>query len=229
MVISTVKPYTIHTIQEKKLKKLEFADEFKSATDTEALKRDIQEALTGNGRVYGIYRKKRHMPLQLVGVYIFEKKENYFVKSEENGVKLGDHELDFDKFWYGSDTSALCFKKSICLDEVEEHIIKKIEKDLSVDLTNQIELGNVAGVEWNNKLMYRKFLEKKNTGTFVGVISGFALGFILGWIIFNKIYMGFSFGLMYSVIFSSFGVVIAKKSDIDTLDFIRKEDHDAAE
>lgn len=220
MSISTVKQFNISTISERRLGKIEFAEELKGITDAGELKRNIHDTISAGGRVYGIYKKK-----QLVGVYIFEKTENYFVKKEGTGVKLGDHEFDFDKFWYGSNTAAFCFKKSICLDEVKTYV-EKIEKDLKVDLSEQIQLGNVAGVNWNNQLMYRRNLVKKSNHGILRAACGFLVGFMIGGIIFDggdmEWGMRICFGFCYASMFGGLGI-ISSEDDIDTLDFINTD------
>lgn len=220
MMIDTVKDYNIYTINEKRLKRPDFGENLKDMVDITELKELIAATISAQGRVYGINKKK-----ELIGVYIFEKTENYFVTEEGSTVKLGAHEVDFDKFWYGSCTAAFCFKKRICLDELKEYT-EQIEKKLKADLTSQIIYGNVAGVEWNDQLMYRKHLkEKQDKGitASIGYISGFALGFIFGWIIFDEWYMGLCFGVSYSMLWGGCGIAIANKSEIDTLNFLNKE------
>lgn len=220
MIISTVKDCNVYTIKENRLNRPEFGEKLKDITNIGELKKEIADTLSTQGRVYGIYKKK-----ELVGVYIFEKKENYFIEKEDSGIKLGNHEFDFDKFWFGSCTSAFCFKKSICLDEIKDYI-KKIEKDLEHDLTDQIEFGIVGGVEWNDQLIYQKHLEKKpNNGIYstIGFLGGWALGFWIGFTIFNEWWMGLCFGASYSVLWGGCGIAIADKSVIDTLYFVNQE------
>ncbi|MGN0153858.1 MAG: hypothetical protein ACI4A3_05365 [Lachnospiraceae bacterium] len=216
MTISTVKKYNIHTMNQRRLNRPEFGKRLSEITDVEALKKEIADILEKNGRVYGIYEKK-----ELVGVYLFERREDYFVK-KDSGVKLGDKEFDFEKFWYGDSTAALQFKKAICIEDLDEYK-EKIEKDIRFDLKDQIEWVQVAGVEWNEELMYRKNLQKPKSGAW-GYVVGYVMGFVMGWIIFDSIPMGLSFGLMYACMWGGISVASANGTEIDTLDFVQKRE-----
>lgn len=217
MNISTVKQFNTHTMNQRRLNRPEFGKRLSDITDVEVLKKEIAEILEKNGRVYGIYVKK-----DLVGVYIFEKQEDYFVK-RESGVMLGDKEFDYEKFWYGTSTAAFRFKKAVCLEDMNE-CKEKIEKDISLDLKEQIEWGQVAGVEWNEELMYRKNLEKKPSNSVWGYGVGYVLGFVMGWIIFDSISLGLCFGLLYACMWGGISVATASGAEIDTLDFVQKEE-----
>lgn len=217
MAISTVKQFNTHTMNLRRLNKAEFGKRLSDITDVETLKKEIADILEKNGRVYGIYEKK-----ELVGVYLFERREDYFIK-EDSGVKLGDKEFDFEKFWYGTSTVAFSFKKEVCLEGMNE-CKEKIEKDIRFDLKEQIEWGQVAGVEWNEELMYRKNLEKKTSSSVWGYIVGYAMGFVMGWLIFDSISMGLCFGLMYACIWGGVSVASASGTEIDTLDFVQKRE-----
>ena len=217
MTISTVKQFNTQTINQRRLNRPAFGKRLSEITDLESLKNEIADILEKNGRVYGIYEKK-----ELVGVYLFERREDYFVQ-RDSGVKLGDKEFDYEKFWYGTSTAALQFKKAICLKDVNE-CKEKIEKDIRTDLTEQIEWGQVAGVEWNEELMYRKNLEKKSGNSIWGYFVGYAIGLLMGWIVFDSIAMGMSFGLMYAVMWGGISVATAKNTEIDTLDFVKKRE-----
>ena len=216
MIISTVKQFNINTMNKRRLNRPGFGERLSDLTDVDGLKEEIADTLEEKGRVYGIYEKK-----ELVGVYIFERREDYFSKSE-SGIKLGGKEFDFDKFWYGESTAALYFKKCVCLEEVEVYK-EKMEKDLQADLTDQIQLGQVAGVEWNDKLMYRKNLQKKaDQYCSAGAFS--VMGIVMGWLIFKEVYMAILFGLMWGNV----GVIAtAEKAQMDTLDFINKREVEA--
>lgn len=217
MNISTVKQFNTHVMNQRRLNRPELGKRISEITDVEALKKEIIDILEKKGRVYGIYEKK-----ELVGVYLFERREDYFVQ-RDTGVKIGDTEFDFEKFWYGTSTAALQFKKAICLEDVNE-FKEKIEKDIRVDLKEQIEWVQVAGVEWNEELMYRKNLEKKSGSSLWGYAVGYVLGFVMGWIIFDSIPMGMSFGLMYACMWVGISVATANGTEIDTLDFVKKRE-----
>ncbi|MGN0496424.1 MAG: hypothetical protein ACI4GW_09395 [Lachnospiraceae bacterium] len=221
---STKKQFTIHIINKRRLERPEFGNLLSDVTDVVELKKEIAGILEKNGRVYGIYDKK-----ELFGIYIFERREDYFVQ-RDSGVKLGDKEFDYEKFWYGTSTAALQFKKAICLEDMNE-CKEKIEKDIRADLTEQIAWGQVAGVEWNGELMYRKNLEKKSGSSVWGYAVGYVIGFVMGWIIFDSIPMGMSFGLLYACMWGGISVATANGTEIDTLDFVKKREveEDAAD
>ena len=209
MVISTVKGFNICTIGKKRLERPGFGKRLGEIANLEELKEEIGRTIVAEGRVYGIYKKK-----ELVGVYLFEKVKDYFVENENLNVKLGNREFNFEKFWYGSNTEALRFKRSICLDEVKD-FTEKIEQDLKADLSDQISLGSVAGVEWGEQLMYRKNLHTEPSGGIWGSLFGFGIGFFTGWMIFHD-WEAFGLAFFYATIWGGVGVAVAKDSEIDT-------------
>ena len=213
MIISAVKQFNTYTVNNRRLNRAGFGERLSDITDVDELKREIADTLEKKGRVYGIYKKK-----ELVGVYIFERWEDYFSKCK-SGIKLGGKEFDFDKFWYGTSTEALYFKKCVYVEEIEDYK-EKIEKDLKVDLTDQIQIGQVAGVEWNNKLMYRKNLQKKSNQDWIKILFWFAMGFVMGLTIFHEFYMALLLGGMWG----SVGGAIVEDAQMGTLDFINKRE-----
>ena len=101
MTISTMKQFHTCTMSKGKLAKLKLEEGLSEVTDAEELKKEIADLLEHNGRVYGIYRRK-----ELVGVYLYERQEDYFIKTD-SGVILGGREFDFDKFvWRMAATTA---------------------------------------------------------------------------------------------------------------------------
>ncbi|MCM1179651.1 MAG: hypothetical protein NC347_05310 [Clostridium sp.] len=216
MNISTEKQWGIHTLNKRRLNRQGFGERLSGIADVEELKAEIAGILAENGRVYGIYEKK-----ELVGVYLFERRENYFVNTKTE-IKLGDHEFnldEFEKFWYGSSTAALFLKKCVCLEDVSD-CKKEIEKDIKADLTDYIQVfGQVAGVEWNGKLLYQKRIKGKSNLDWPKMLGWFAFGAILGWTIFEEMVMAVCFGFLWG----SVGLCsIEESTQVDTLDFVRK-------
>ena len=127
MLISTVKKYNTYTMDKKKLSKLQEETNLCKVKDEE-IKEKVGNVIDNKGLVYGIYRKK-----ELVGIYIFERIEDYFVKNEDSKVVVGEKKVDFEAIWYGESTAAFKLTDKILLDEVKE-FEEKIESDLRVDL-----------------------------------------------------------------------------------------------
>ncbi|MCM1157954.1 MAG: hypothetical protein NC300_10730 [Bacteroidales bacterium] len=202
------------------MNRLGFGERLSGITDVGELKEEIADVLAENGRAYGIYEEK-----ELVGVYLFEKRENYFVKTKTE-IKLGDREFnldEFEEFWYGSSTAALVLKKCICLKEAEDGK-EELEKDIKADLTDYIQIfGQVAGVEWNDKLLYQKRI-KKESNRLLKMLGWFVVGAIMGWIIFEEAVMVVCMGFLWG----SLGLAgIEEGTQIDTLDFVRKGEVEA--
>lgn len=210
-------------MSKRRLEKPEPWEGLSAVTDVEALRKEIDDIMEANGRVYGIYRKK-----SLIAVYVFERQKDYFEQSDSK-VKLGGKEFDMEKFWYGDCTDALRFQRAVCLEAAKE-CKEKMEEEIRQDLKEQIVCGQVAGVEWNQALMYRKNLQNQNhqsSGAAFGYLGGFAMGFIMG-IAMDSIPLGLCFGASFSLLWGNLGVAWARGKEIDTLDFVRKEGKDNA-
>lgn len=215
--------YHICLISKRKLEKREPWEDLSAVTDVESLRKKIDDIMEANGRVYGIYRKK-----SLTAVYVFERQQDYFEHSGSK-VKLGEKEFDMEKFWYGDCTDALRLRRTVCLESSKE-CQEKMEEEIRQDLKEQVVCGQVAGVEWNHALMYRKNLENRknqSSGVAFGYLEGFAMGFIMG-IAMDSIPLGLCFGAMLGLIWGNVGVAWTRGKEIDTLDFVRKEGKDNA-
>lgn len=224
MIISTVKHFDTCVISKRKLAKTKFGKSLSVIADIEELKNKIVDVQEHNGRVYGIYHRK-----ELVGVYLFERQEDYFIKTD-SGVIMGGRVFEIDKFWYGTGTAALVYVKSVCSEELCE-CREKIEKDIRIDLKEQIEWGQLAGVEWEDELMYRKNLqdEKNKVGGMVpGYLLGFAIGFVLGYVTMDSLTLGICFGGSFACLWGNIGVALARGAEIETLNFIRRKEKENA-
>lgn len=222
MHISTVNKYNTYTITKRRFEREGFGEGFVNATALQELKKKISIALENKGRIYGIYKKK-----ELVGIYIFEKIDNYFVKTEGAGVTIGEKKIDFESVWFGESTAAFRLTEKILTDEIKKYE-EKIEKDIKVDLGEQIISGQIAGIEWNNELMYRRQIDKKGRGSkyLLGYLGGFFLGLFMGWIIFDTLAMGLCFGACYASLWGSVGIAISSSKTVwASYDFINHEYH----
>ncbi|MBD5156392.1 MAG: hypothetical protein HDT13_01960 [Butyrivibrio sp.] len=222
MVISTVNKYNTHTINKRRAEKEDFALLLSEITNVEEIKEKVRNSIENKGRVYGIYRKK-----ELVGVYIFERLENYFVKNDDASVVIGGKKINFEGAWLGESSAAFRLTDKILRDEVREYE-KKIEKDIRADLSEQISFGQIAGVEWGDELIYRRQLEKKSggIGCIWGYIGGFALGMYMGWMLFKSFLMGLCFGVTYASLWGGVAIATSKsKTEWASYDFVNKEYH----
>lgn len=219
MLISTVKKYNTYTMDKKKLSKLQEETNLCKVKDEE-IKEKVGNVIDNKGLVYGIYRKK-----ELVGIYIFERIEDYFVKNEDSKVVVGEKKVDFEAIWYGESTAAFKLTDKILLDEVKE-FEEKIESDLRVDLSGRISSGQIAGIEWGEKLFYRKNVEKKgNVWKYAwGYIVGFLLGMMMGYLFFDSLALGICFGVSYASLWGAVSVSMSKsKAEWESFDFVNKK------
>ena len=55
------------------------------------------------------------------------------------------------------------------------------------------------------------------------MVLGFAIGFVLGYVTMDSLTLGICFGASFACLWGSCGVALARGTEIDTLDFIRRE------
>ena len=90
-------------------------------------------------------------------------------------------------------------------------------------MTDQIQLGQVAGVEWDDKLMYRTNLGKMSPQDWTKTLALFVFGFTIGWTAWHNLLLALFVGCMWG----SVGVSLVEKAQMDTLDFINKREVEA--
>jgi hypothetical protein len=151
-----------------------------------ALGGEALDILKNQGRLYGIYQGK-----ELLGFYIYERIEDFFVKEAELADKLL------------GESKAIYRLVSNQLSGVAEAYRDEIEKFIFADLKTQIEWGQIAGVQNGDKLLYRRSLDKKERGAsnrMLGYGTGFVIGMMFGRLIFDSISMGLAFGVCYGIV-----------------------------
>lgn len=225
MLISSVGGYKTYTLSKRRVEREDFGIALAKLIDVSELKKKVLEVLEGKGRVYGVYSKK-----VLVGVYMFERLEHYFIKTEDVGTTIGEEKIHFEGPFMGESTAAYRLKDKIMADEVQEHT-DKIEKDMKVDFRDQISFGRIAGVEWGDILQYRKNLKReKDSYSIGGYFLGFAIGMMMGWTCFDSLPLGLCFGVSYAMLWG--GCIMAasgNKSVWATFDLISHEYHQEGE
>lgn len=220
MHIGTVNKLAIHTVSKRRTLREGFGTRLAIFVRSEDLKFKVLNAIEHKGRVYGIYQDK-----ELVGIYIFEKIDDYFIKTEDSGVQIGEKKIDFEDKWFGESKAAFRLNDQFLSNEISEHKAK-IEEYIRTDLSEQIEWGQIAGIQWGEKLIYRKQIDKKGKGTnyIWGYLIGFALGIYLGWMLFDSFAMGICFGMMYASLWGGVALACSKtKTEWASFDFVNKK------
>jgi hypothetical protein len=196
----------------------------------------VLDMLENKGRVYGIYQEK-----ELVGIYLYERIEDFFVKVENTGsdekagtrfkindikefFKMTDDDLSDFEDWVFGESKAIYRLVSHHLSDVAEEYKDEIQKYIVADLKEQIEWGQIAGVLNGEKLIYRRSLDKKSAAVnTLGYGAGFTIGACFGWLVFDSI----SMGLLWGVCYASLGGLIAtnsiSKQEWTTFDFVNKK------
>jgi hypothetical protein len=194
----------------------------------------VLDVLEHKGRVYGIYQEK-----ELVGIYIFEWTEDFFVRVENmefDGTTKASfkisHVKDFfnltddDVDWLYGESKAIYRLTAQHLSAEVMGYKEEIEKDIVADLKEQIEWGQIAGVLMGDTLIYRRQLdpkEKGSSGNTFGYGAGFTIGVIFGWLVFGSMSMGFLWGVCYAMIGGLIFTNHATKQEWITFDFVNPE------
>jgi hypothetical protein len=198
----------------------------------------VLDVLEKKGRVYGVYQEK-----ELVGIYIYERIEDFFVKveNEDSDKKAGtrfqinnikeffemtdDDVVDFEDWFFG-ESKAIYRLVSHYLLALGEEYKDEIEKYIAADLKEQIEWGQIAGVLQDEKLTYRRNLDNNERvayGNTLGYGAGFAIGVGFGWLVFDSISMGLLWGVCYAAIGGLIFTNATTKKEWTTFDFVNKK------
>lgn len=231
MHIGTVNKLKIYTVNKRRALREGFGTRLAAFMKPEDLKAKVLNVIEHKGRVYGIYQAK-----ELIGIYIFERLDDYFVKTEDSGVQVGERKIDFEDQWIGESKAAFRLTDQLLPDEISEYEAK-FEDCIRIDLSDQIEWGQIAGIEWGEALIYRKLLDKKGKGTnsVLGYLIGLALGMAVGLLLFDSLAMGICFGMMYALLWGGIASSSNTKREWASFDFVNKKytlgeaEEDAAE
>jgi hypothetical protein len=207
-------------------------------TDSKTPGKRVMDILKSKGRVYGVYQDN-----ELVGIYIYERIEDFFVKveNEDSDKKAGtrfqinnikeffkmtdDDVVDFEDWFFG-ESKAIYRLVSHYLLALAEEYKDEIEKYIAADLKEQIEWGQIAGVLQDEKLTYRRNLDNNERvayGNTLGYGAGFAIGVGFGWLVFDSISMGLLWGVCYAAIGGLIFTNATTKKEWTTFDFVNKK------
>lgn len=207
MVLTTVKSYEIITISKKNIHKLKFSQELKSSTEIPNPEQKILELLDAKGKVYGISKKK-----ELMGIYLFERVEEYFEENENGKITLGSRRIDLERFWYGESKAALKLQTCILTEECKS-ISEKLDKELKCAMSDLVYLGQIAGIEWGDELFYRRKPDNQSgTGKVLFLAFSGIGGFAIGWLLFDAWWLGIVYAMLLGS-FMSFGVQNGNSKD----------------
>jgi hypothetical protein len=198
----------------------------------------VLDILKNKGRVYGVYQAK-----ELVGIYIYERIEDFFLKVEnENSDGKKDTSFkvkDVKKFFEMTDEDVSDFEDQLWgeskaiyrlvskhLSSAAEEYRDEIEKYIVADLKSQIEWGQIAGALNGEKLIYRRNLDKKGLGAAgygLGYGARFTIGVIFGWLAFGSMSMSLMWGVCFGAVGSLIFTTSATKQEWITFDFVNKK------
>ena len=246
MEIGTVKAdkkLKIYTIKGKRVDREDFrlgahvGEEVPIEASGKNIKNAVDKALASNGKVCGIYQEKK-----LVGIYVFERIEDYFIEAGKNEAMAGERRMESQeavrklKEIFEDSKAAMKLILWYLPDALSDQK-NKIEDMIRNYMKGCMSDGFWAGIEWGDELVYKKNMdpkEKKNVA--FGYLLGAVVGFAVGWLAMDNI----TFGICYAVIFSNlYGNMIfggeKNKKVWETFVFVNpkyhdgEENHDAAE
>ena len=90
-----------------------------------------------------------------------------------------------------------------------------------------VEWGTVSGIEWDENLIYRKSMDKKDKDgmkTAAGYGLGFLSGWVIGWLVMDSIAFGLCFGVCYANLFG--GIILSsssRKQEWEIYDFVNQK------
>ena len=154
------------------------------------------------------FQKKK----ELMGIYLFERVEEYFEENENGKITLGSRRIDLERFWYGESRAALKLQACILTEECKS-ISEKLDKELKCAMSDLVYLGQIAGIEWGDELFYRRKPDKQNdTGKVLFLAFSGIGGFAIGWLLFDAWWLGIVYAMLLGS-FMSFGVQNGNSKD----------------
>lgn len=207
----------LYTINAKRAKREGFASKISEKLGDDLQKKAL-DAINTKGRVLGFYKDK-----ELIGLYIFERVENFFVKTEDSKINVAGMKVDLNAKWISGANMAAY--RDVVLYYPEEYIAykEKVDDKVREYFSDQISMGNVTGVVWGEKLSYSlNVADKDENFNWGGYLMGFACGFVVGNLLFNSLPLGIIYGCAFALIF---GGTAHSESEVEWKDFnfINKE------
>lgn len=225
MVVGAVKRHTVRVINKKIVERDGFGAGLEGVTDIALLKEEVKHLIDGKGRVYGLYGKKKN----LVAIYLFDRVDDFFIENGGSEVQIIGKKMDISDKWFGESKAALRFVISYFADVPDENRTA-FEEAIQSDLKDQIELGQIGGVQWGESILYRKNIDKSGgNGYWMGYILGAMAGFLFGWVLFDNIGTAICFAVSYALLG---GIIFSpaskdkdrwNKIDLDSLSDTAKE------
>lgn len=212
--VRTDKKYIIHTLSKRRASR-DLSAGLSEMTNSDGFQSRVSEIIGNNGRVYGIYQDKT-----LVGIYLFERADDFFIKNESGKVGTSFSDISFEDIFLGESKAAYILKEHYMPEDTE--LCKKAEECIHADMKEQIEWGQIGGVLWENKLIYRQNMDKSKTNASkaaAGYLMGFVIGIIFGWLLFDSIPLGLCFGVCFAGLFGGTAAVTGSRKWAE-LDFI---------
>lgn len=196
MVTGSVKKHKIRVITKRKVEKDTFGTGLEGVTDISILKEDVRRLIDEKGRVYGLYDKKKN----LVAIYLFERINDFFVENGKSEIQIAGKKVDISDKWFGESKAAYRLVTSYLADVSDENRIA-FENGIQSDLKEQIELGQIGGVQWKESILYRKNIDKSVGNRYwMGYLLGGVVGFMFGYLLLDSVAMGICFGATYALL-----------------------------
>lgn len=206
MVVGSIKKHNICIINKRRVERDNFGLGLEGVADISILKEKVKRTITNKGRVYGFYDKQK----KLAAIYLFERADDFFVENGKSEIHIFGKTVDIGDKWFGESKAA--YRYSECfLADISDEIKAEFEAAIEVDLKEQIEWGQIGGVEWDGRIIYRKNIDKSGgNGYWIGYILGAIVGFMFGWLLFDSIIFGLCFAASYALLG---GIVFSPNSD----------------
>lgn len=159
-IVNKEQKISVVLLNKRRVERKNFSSDLKKLSGDMDISRQVFKSLEQKGRVYGIYQNK-----DLIGLYIFEWLEDFFVEYNSKEVET-DQNSDVANlmdelqkvFKLGKAAYRLIFHHLL---EAAVSSQDKIEELIQKDIKEQMEWGQVSGIVWDDMLIYRNTLDKK--------------------------------------------------------------------